>query len=58
MSASKSKNIKFKVSTVHANDEDIYVKRATHKNTLYIYVYQRGIIKDHLLVALKVVVNT
>ncbi len=56
MSTSNLKNIKFRVSTTYTDSDNIYVKRATHKNTLYIYIYERGLFKDHLLLALKVVV--
>jgi hypothetical protein len=39
------------------NEGDIYVKRASYYNTLYIYVYERSLFKVRLLLSLKVVVN-
>jgi hypothetical protein len=53
---SNVKNIKFKVNTTYADNEDIYVKRASYKNTLYIYIYEKHMLHDKLLVALKVMV--
>jgi hypothetical protein len=56
---SNVKNIKFSVKKMYVDKDElgVYIKRASHKNVLYIYVYQRGIFKDHLLLAIKVVVH-
>jgi hypothetical protein len=54
LNQSNLKKCKFKINTTYTNSEDIYVKRATHRNILYIYVYERGILRDNLLLALRV----
>ena len=51
------KQLKFRVATTYTDSDNIYVKRATYYNTLYIYIYQRHIFSDKLLIALKVVVH-
>jgi hypothetical protein len=53
---SNLKNYKFRLNTFTYND-NIYVKRATYKNTLYIYVYEKHLFHDKLVVALKVSVH-
>jgi len=36
-------------------DDDYQVRRSQYKNTLYIYVYKRAALRQHLIVALKVI---
>ncbi len=51
------KNYKFSVKTLYRDSELYgYVKRVSRKNNLYVYIYERGLLGDILLIALKVTV--
>jgi hypothetical protein len=57
LSEQKLKNYKFKLKTLHVDDDlNVFISRKNYKNTLYIYVYERALLRDTLLVAFKVTV--
>jgi hypothetical protein len=51
----KTKKYKFSLKTLHA-DSDLYVTRRVYKNSLYVYVYERTLLRDILLLSFKVTV--
>ena len=56
LNQSNLKKCKFKLNTTYVDNENIYIKRASYKSTLYVYIYEKHLLHDKLLVALKVMV--
>jgi hypothetical protein len=55
---SGAKEYKFSVRTIYKDDEFYgYVKQNPYRNSVYIYIYERGLFKNSLLLALKVTVH-
>ena len=58
MVKSNLKKYGFKLKTLFINDNyNVCVKRVPYKNSLYIYLYEKGLFRFRKILGLKVIVN-